>query len=68
MVLNDISLPNGGLFDINPNWNPPHKSHRIGKDVDIENISRTAELRAILEKRGWEFIAEGGNAYPHFRY
>jgi hypothetical protein len=38
MRLNDMSLPWGGLFDIDINWTTPHRAHRIGKSVDIENI------------------------------
>lgn len=33
--VNDGSLPLGGLFDIRNNWNPPHRTHRVGLDVDI---------------------------------
>ena len=33
--INDMSLENGGLFDVNNNWNIPHKSHRIGTNADI---------------------------------
>lgn len=34
--LNDMSLPRGGVFDINGNWSPPeHASHRLGTDVDL---------------------------------
>ena len=33
-----MSLQLGGLFDIHFDWNIPHKAHRVGKSVDIENI------------------------------
>ena len=33
--INDISLEYGGLFDINKDWSPPHKSHRLGTNADI---------------------------------
>lgn len=33
--INDMSLPWGGLFDINGDWEPPHDSHRIGENVDL---------------------------------
>ncbi len=33
--VNDMSLPDGGLFDIDGDWEKPHSSHREGKDVDI---------------------------------
>ena len=40
MYLNDISLKWGGLFDLNNNWNSArgHRSHRTGKDIDVENL------------------------------
>ena len=38
MTLNDMSLQLGGLFDIHSDWNIPHKAHRVGKSVDIQNI------------------------------
>ncbi len=38
MRLNDMSLPWGGLFDIDIDWSTPHSLHRVGKSVDIENI------------------------------
>lgn len=31
----DMSLPWGGLFDIDGNWKPPHDYHRIGRSVDF---------------------------------
>jgi hypothetical protein len=34
--INDMSLPGGGLFDINNNWTPPHGEHRLGNHADIE--------------------------------
>lgn len=33
--INDMSLPNGGLFDIGGRWSPSHDYHRIGRDADI---------------------------------
>lgn len=36
LYINDISLPFGGLFDVNGNWLPEHSSHRTGMDVDIK--------------------------------
>ena len=31
-----MSLPWGGLLDINRNWSPPHSGHYDGKGVDID--------------------------------
>lgn len=30
-----MSLEYGGLFDINGDWRPPHRSHRTGENADI---------------------------------
>lgn len=35
LSLNDMTLPLGGLFDINGDWKPPHSSHRDGTDADV---------------------------------
>jgi hypothetical protein len=35
--LNDMSLPWGGIFDIDVDWQTPHILHRIGHSVDINN-------------------------------
>jgi hypothetical protein len=68
MRINDVSLPYGGLFDVNGDWRDPHVSHRSGKDVDIENQNRLLELRRSLESRGWRYIPERANFFPHFRF
>lgn len=33
--VNDMSLPLGGLFDIDNNWRTDHKTHRVGRHADI---------------------------------
>jgi hypothetical protein len=33
--INDMSLPQGGLFDIQNNWRTPHRKHRVGLNADI---------------------------------
>ena len=40
---NDISLPLGGLFDINGGWTRPHGSHRRGRDADLNKTPDNAE-------------------------
>ena len=35
LSLNDMSLPWGGVFDIDDDWQPSHQFHRIGHSVDI---------------------------------
>lgn len=67
--VNDISLPLGGYFGINSDWIGDHVSHRIGKDVDIENSSQVQRLKKVFERNGWDFIPHDGSGfYPHFRH
>lgn len=40
LSLNDMSLPWGGVFDLNLNWKQPHNAHRIGQSVDINRKER----------------------------
>jgi hypothetical protein len=58
---NDMSLINGGKFDINPdraiapNWtNPAHAEHREGKNCDIPygktNLINTSAQQAVMEQ------------------
>jgi hypothetical protein len=68
MRINDASLPDGGEFDISGNWKTPHLSHRIGKDVDIENLKEKRNLLPIMSNYGWTYIKEGSTYYPHFRF
>ncbi len=35
--INDMSLIDGGPFDIDNNWNTPHQTHRQGVSADISN-------------------------------
>ena len=35
--INDMSLINGGPFDINNNWDTPHQTHRQGVSADVSN-------------------------------
>ena len=37
LVVNEISVPNGGLMDFEDggNWSKPHQTHRVGRDIDL---------------------------------
>lgn len=35
LLYNDMSLPWGGVFDLNRDWKSPHKSHMFGNNADI---------------------------------
>jgi hypothetical protein len=43
-----ISLPQGGLFDFQTQWAPPHRSHRFGNDADVGIRELTRRQRAAL--------------------
>jgi hypothetical protein len=36
--INDMSLINGGPFDISNNWDSPHQTHREGISADIDDV------------------------------
>lgn len=41
--INDLSLNNGGLFDIRADWRKPHNLHRLGRSADIDRGSERAD-------------------------
>ncbi len=51
--INDMSLEYGGLFDINNNWQTPHRGHRIGENADIAfiGINRDNECENLNIRR-----------------
>jgi hypothetical protein len=54
ILVGDMSLPWGGLFDLNARWSPPHRRHRLGGEVDISD-------RYIYEfnrDSGWHRVRE----------
>ena len=68
---NDVSPIWGGLFDINANWNPPHREHRRGREVDFSNANalpsalQTA-LRNIIQRHGGGVLNEGDHWHVRF--
>jgi hypothetical protein len=46
--VNDISLPVGGLFDFQNTWTPPHRTHRDGRDADVNWSSMSADERQFF--------------------
>ena len=54
LSINDISLPMGGVYDDNQDWQNPHKEHRFGRDVDINQAGTPCKadlhLRAAVNK------------------
>jgi hypothetical protein len=65
---NDMSLPYGGLFDINANWSTPHVSHRLGTDVDLRLVppQQRQALQQMIRSSGISTILVEGNHW-HLR-
>ena len=60
--LNDMSLINGGKFDLSANWcaTCPHAEHRVGINSDLSSLNVPVNRRAILE----QFFRDRGS--PNF--
>jgi hypothetical protein len=62
LVVNDASLAWGGLYDVENNWWPPHRTHRFGMDIDI----RTRDGDLPQENRDvFEDIVCNNGAFPY---
>jgi hypothetical protein len=44
---NDLSLPYGGLFDIQNNWQPDHRLHRLGRSADVNKSAPYMDKKLI---------------------
>jgi hypothetical protein len=64
IYVNDMSLPNGGLYDFKKNWRPPHRTHREGRTVDINSSTMSTQERAFFsltaKKLGFSVKLEHG--------
>lgn len=66
LILNDGSLPLGGLYDFTNNWANPHKAHRRGVVVDINNFTvRNIPFEHLCKDLGIFPSWEGGS-HPHY--
>ncbi|MEJ5350954.1 MAG: penicillin-insensitive murein endopeptidase [Melioribacteraceae bacterium] len=54
LAINDISLSNGGKFDINGQWKGSHTYHRVGLDVDVRSTNMPGD-RFIDRNRNDEY-------------
>jgi hypothetical protein len=70
LFYNDMSLVWGGLFDINNNWQPDHKTHRLGNHVDIQMTTIPSEHRQefinIACKYAYAYLEEGRHYHLSF--
>ncbi len=58
LMVNDVSLPWGGLLDIHSNWSEPHCGHREGKHIDVRFyvVDKDGEVRYFFNKERRRFI------------
>ena len=67
--LNDMSLVQGGLFDLNANWMPSHRTHRFGVNLDLRSKtipqSQRNTLKQIITNAGIRKTLEEKNP-PHW--
>ena len=47
--INDLSLQNGGIFDLCGKWKKPHTCHRTGASVDIDFLVGSAEADSFSQ-------------------
>ncbi len=53
LPVSDVSLQDGGLFDLTGNWSPPHASHRSGASVDFRPNLCWQGVITTREQRDW---------------
>lgn len=65
LIINDISLPRGGVFDVGNNWAGPHHEHREGDIADIYPGAKDFELFKQLwtEETGGTVYDEGDHVH-----
>jgi len=64
LSVNDMSLPRGGLFDVDADYLTPHNLHRTGQSADINknhgDCLKNKFLRIVIDK---EMPVEGGSPF-----
>jgi hypothetical protein len=59
LAYNDMSLPQGGVFDLGGNWGPSHYEHRFGQNCDMR-LAPPQQRRRLQQ-----LIAAAGLQPPH---
>jgi len=54
VAYNDMSLPQGGVFDLGANWRPSHFEHRFGQNCDMRLVppQQRPRLRQLIAAAG----------------
>jgi hypothetical protein len=59
LAYNDMSLPQGGVFDLGGNWGPSHYEHRLGQNCDMR-LAPPQQRRRLQQ-----LISAAGLQPPH---
>ncbi|MGD0792043.1 MAG: hypothetical protein ABR920_09755 [Terriglobales bacterium] len=54
VCINDMALPMGGKFDINDDWQSPHKSHDPGTAADVSDASGQCPASYVVNANRFE--------------
>jgi hypothetical protein len=71
LLVNDMSLRQGGVLDFNDTWVPPHQTHQDGRHVDIQmvgamdNDDRKAFRRIAESVFGKRHVCIDGGTHWH---
>ena len=70
LVVTDASLAYGGLYDYQNTWAPPHKTHRVGTDIDVrsKNIPKKDSQRKVDNRQEFESIVCRNYGYPKLEF
>jgi hypothetical protein len=72
IYVNDMSLVNGGLFDLNGNFSTPHITHRDGRNVDMNwssmNLIQRTWFRSKAEEIGFIVEVHENPRHWHLRF
>jgi hypothetical protein len=72
LMVNDMSLLNGGLFDINGDWTTPHVEHRDGTNADVRSAGMSNEERTWFRQAatdlGFGVLLHGDPQHWHLSF
>jgi len=71
LVVTDASLADGGLYDYKNTWSPPHRTHRIGTDIDVRSksipeINRKEFETIVCKNYGLPYLEARGLDNEHY--
>jgi hypothetical protein len=65
LKITSVSLKYGDLYDFDSTWAPPHETHKLGTDVDINGRTSTSPQQHQVLKRIGESVGWARRCDPH---